>query len=266
MKKACVFCGTELKKRNKSNEHIIPIWLLDHLSIRDVKIEPTHMTSIGAIVTQRVHTLDGLIFGNVCEGCNGGWMSQLENNSKPILIDLIDGNRSLMSMSEKECFLISRWAFKTGLTLNSGSNFHKMIPDSHYKELYRNTNSLPQGLIIVAQHYNNSEPFYWQQGALWHVSGESVSKEDLDRFGIETYKITFSFGKLLFLVTYLPFEDYRPALWKGIHIPCFPSHRQCFWYERPNFPWNNTLEAVPFFHMGMEAVKMPKSADNIGCS
>lgn len=262
MKKVCIFCGIELNKRNKSNEHIIPQWLLDHLSIRDFRIEPTHMTSIGNLVSQRIHTLDGLLFGNVCEKCNGGWMCNLEIDSKQILIDLIDGNKSVNNLSENERFIISRWALKTALTLNAGSNFHKYIPETHYRELYEISTALPKGIIIAVQQYNNSEAFYWQQGASWSIRGETLSVADVNRFETETYKITFSFGQLVVSVTYLPFADYLPALWKGIHIPLYPAQRQCMWYERSDFPWNDTIEAVVNFHLGLEAIKKTQEAEN----
>ena len=182
MTKTCLFCEIELTSSNKSNEHIIPQWLLDYLSIREFVIDPTHMTPKGNVVSQRSHTLNNFLCGNVCQSCNGGWMSKLEVKAKPILIDLIDGSKTVIDYEQKDRCTIAQWALKTSLTLNSGSNFLKNIPRLHFQELYSNNEKLPDHVTVLAQQHHNSEPFYWQQGAVWILNGTEITKEDEERF------------------------------------------------------------------------------------
>lgn len=255
MIRTCLFCEVELTNSNKSNEHIIPQWLLDHLSIREFEIDPTHMTPKGSVVSKRSHTLNNFLCGNVCQKCNGGWMSKLEVKAKPILIDLIEGNKTVIEYEQIDRFTIAQWALKTSLTLNSGSNFLKNIPRHHFHELYSNKEKLPDNVTVLAQQHHNTEPFYWQQGAVWMINGTEITKVEEERFLNETYKVSLQLGKLLLNVNYLPFNDFLPVLWKGIHVPYFPKTRPCGWYERKEFPWNDSIDAIVSFHMGVEAIK-----------
>ena len=117
----CVFCDSELSNQNRSVEHIIPQWLLDELDIRKVRIEPSHMSIEKGLVSKRKHTLENLKAGHVCRQCNNGWMSSLECEAQPVLIDLINTDRVTFDLSDQERFVLARWTLKTALTLNSGS-------------------------------------------------------------------------------------------------------------------------------------------------
>ncbi|SRR6266404_5986332 len=83
---SCRFCGCQLRSKKakaggKSDEHIIPNWLIDHLGVRDLTITPT-VTDVasGRIVDLRKHAVSGFVAGTVCGACNNGWMSRLESD------------------------------------------------------------------------------------------------------------------------------------------------------------------------------------------
>jgi hypothetical protein len=66
----CPFCK-RLLEGNRSNEHVLPKWLLDHLGIRGDQIAATHIKNdLATIVSQRRHTFNGLVNGRICETCN----------------------------------------------------------------------------------------------------------------------------------------------------------------------------------------------------
>ncbi len=44
----------------------------------------------------------------VCTGCNGGWMSRIEERCKPLLIALYEGHRGTLNQSEQE--RLATWA------------------------------------------------------------------------------------------------------------------------------------------------------------
>ena len=87
--KICLFCEELINSENKSIEHVIPKWLLELLQIKDLEIEPSHITPEENLVSKRKHNLESLKAGNICRDCNNGWMSKLENEDKPIIEDLI---------------------------------------------------------------------------------------------------------------------------------------------------------------------------------
>ena len=111
--RTCVFCGQGIAPGERSREHVIPQWLLDHLHIREAAITPTHTKPDGAMVSQRSHTLENLQEGRVCGTCNSGWMSKLESDAMPLLIPLFSGAKTVVELTAEERTTVLRWAAKT---------------------------------------------------------------------------------------------------------------------------------------------------------
>lgn len=59
----------------------------------------------------------------------------------------------------------------------------------------------------------------------------------------EAYKICFSVMNLILIVSYNPFTNMLPVLWKWNHIPVFPESGPVYWYERDGFPSEDTQSA-----------------------
>ena len=82
MPEPCPFCG---ETKSRSDEHIIPQWLLESLDIKDMKIATTHMSTFGFPVSRRgPMAMANFVNGRICEDCNTGWMSKLEAEVKPL--------------------------------------------------------------------------------------------------------------------------------------------------------------------------------------
>lgn len=94
----CLFCGEYLSS-GRSQEHVFPQWLLDELSIRAEQVSAVHIfqpedpVSDARVISKRSLTLENVREGRICADCNNGWMSDLENGCKEVLLDLIHGRR-----------------------------------------------------------------------------------------------------------------------------------------------------------------------------
>jgi len=251
----CAFCDTLLTRENRSKEHILPKWLLDFLEVRGEKIQPTHFSNIGETITTRHHTLEGLLAGQICDLCNNGWMSQLEQEAMPILKPLMLGTTRIVDLNENERQIISRWTAKTAFALNSSSNYLKNVPSSHYQHIRLNIDSLPLKVSSFGQQHHGDRPFFWIQSATWLLNGNSDKLVELeDEFKNNSYKISFQFGKLMLLIVYIPIDKIYPVLWKGIHVPLLPKSGKCGYYERHEFSWTDSNKALNEFHLGLQAI------------
>lgn len=252
--KLCAFCNAPLTRENRSKEHVLPQWLLDFLKIRDEKIQPTHFSSQGETFSTRQHTLEGLLAGQICELCNTGWMSKLEQEAIPLLKSLIIGESTIIELEDIVRWIISRWTAKTAFALNSSSNYLKNIPPGHFRHIRLNVDSLPLNVSSYGQQHHGDRPFFWIQSPTWWLNGKS---DKLIAVGTElknnSYKISFQFGKLMLLICYLPVENVYPVLWKGVHIPLFPKSGKCGYYEKMKFAWTDSEKALNQFHFGLEA-------------
>jgi hypothetical protein len=255
--KHCVFCNTPLTRENRSKEHIIPQWLLDFLNVREEKIQPTHFSNRGETLSTRKHTLEGLLAGQICEVCNCGWMSELEQVAMPILKPLILGTSTVVELNDTERQILSRWTAKTAFALNSSSNYFKNIPSAHFEHIRLNSDCLPLKVSSYGQQHQGDRTFYWIQSATWKLKGNSNNISELaTELKNNSYKIAFQFGKLMLLIGYIPLEKIYPVIWKGIHVPLLPKAGKCGYYEKKEFSWADSEKALNEFHFGLQAITL----------
>jgi hypothetical protein len=257
--KKCVFCGGS-PKEGFSEEHILPKWLLKEFGLNKTKISPTHFSKDGVVISTRHHLLDDLVAGGICKKCNNEWMSQLEDSARPYILSLSSNEVSVVDLTSKERFILARWAFKTALTLNLGSNFHKNIPRTHYEYIYHHTSKLPSNVLIAAQNHKHNQNFYWVQGSIWQITNQTniIDETTIDYVTKHSYKICFQLRGLLIVVAFNPLEDYLFSIWRGIHVPLYPKRGPVSWYEKEEFPWKDSLEAALSFHVGLELFRNAK--------
>ena len=124
----CIFCGQPWGEVNKSNEHV-----LGHLRRRPGKLRNERTSQSAGLtfdvesqqfvwhpmITQtRDSSLLNLRTREVCESCNTGWMSRLEQQAKPLLMDLEEAAKGgePLDFARSEALTLARWALKTAIT------------------------------------------------------------------------------------------------------------------------------------------------------
>ncbi|HXS95936.1 MAG TPA: hypothetical protein VN736_15125 [Candidatus Limnocylindrales bacterium] len=230
--KTCLFCGRVLPpkriKNGKSDEHIIPQWLMDHLGLRTMPVTGMRWDVPSRQVLElKQHAIRKFVSGGVCAGCNGGWMSKLETETKPLLIRLIADPHELSLLTEYERFLLARWTLKTAAALNAasfgnpGNPLDRPIPRAHLKPLV--SGSFPDEVVVFAGGCPNNRIADFIQNASWAVPKYSVPlvKEEQDR----SYKVGMSFRSLLLGVAYYPNREYVYGLPERTHLVVWCNRR-----------------------------------------
>lgn len=218
--KTCIFCGQPLRpkgsrKNAKSDEHVIPNWLLKHLGITGSRVVPMRVQEGKGIVDLREHVLGAFVAGIVCAHCNNGWMSNLEGQVKPILVRLIDDKKELETLSDDERFTLARWTLKTAAVLNRSSTYgnpsvenSRPVPDEHLLTVA--AGNIPTDVLVVGAGYDSKKTFDFLQYTLWKFPAASIqlSAEDCER----SYKIALSFRDLVLIAAYYPSPAYAYIL------------------------------------------------------
>jgi hypothetical protein len=124
-----------------TREDIIPDWLAEVL--RDMQ-----PSSSGVLLTRSIaHKGKYLGFSQtrrgaanvykprvVCKECNGRWMSQLENATKPVLTPLVQGQRRGLLPRDQE--VIARWLKMKTLFFDLIDPGHRIFTQADFKEFY----------------------------------------------------------------------------------------------------------------------------------
>lgn len=215
-KRACLFCGdTELTR-----EHVFPQWLLDECNIRKAKMDMEHHAFYGEKISERPLTLNSLINGLICRECNNGWLSQLESQVKPVLINLLNTSDNFVTLLKEHNKLLSMWAFKTAIILNHATNYRNIIPKRHYKYLYKHRR-IPENVTVLLGVSKKMNELNWVQSqSVSHKGNESIFNNPRMT---DIYKITIQIKHLLIKVIYSPFYECKYAHDEIDHIMLYPT-------------------------------------------
>jgi hypothetical protein len=106
--RTCVFCGHGKATR----EHVWPDWISKMLVKRFGDKNPSW--TVEARGKKRRVKAPDVVVKHVCEACNSGWMSELEDQAKPVLVPMMMRDKATY-LTPADQRLLSTWAMKTML-------------------------------------------------------------------------------------------------------------------------------------------------------
>ena len=186
MKHLCIFCGS----RANSDEHVWPKWLL-----RNIPQWPKDKREFKGLRTYKDGRVDGwhkttpdLVTKNVCKGCNGGWMSNLEKTAQHILCPMINGEEA--TLTKKQQHTMALWTIKTGMVLDSMPAAKENIFYEEQDRFHFCKTLLPPGyLTFWLGHYS---------GTHWSVfTNQRILSTEGCVPQYRSYILTMAFGRLV---------------------------------------------------------------------
>lgn len=175
-------------------EHIWPQWLEDvipryyartdhHVTAWNMAPRTQRATKNRAIATTK----------RVCGPCNSGWMSQLEQAVKPLIVGPIAGRPATFDAAAQTT--IATWAIKTAMTLGLSFPGENPIPSEHYRLMAAQQQPPPNTTVLTIGYTGREYSHIGVWKALSMVrAGED--KPDLPN----TYVTTISAGHFVFQV------------------------------------------------------------------
>lgn len=120
----CSYCG---QIRLIGREHVLPNWLRAVFPHPDVQVShvirradkltlegPVSLLAARGSSDGKTDPYNQVVW-HTCEPCNTGWMSRLQNDARPLILRLAQGDRWPLSSDEKA--LLSRWAAMTAINV-----------------------------------------------------------------------------------------------------------------------------------------------------
>lgn len=179
-RKQCLFC----ENYANSKEDTLPLWLLEVVGNRQ---DMRKVISDLPIKIQKGSSV--LRIRTVCETCNNGWMSKLEQDTIPIFKPLLV-NLSVPLSSEQQSLLAS-WVMKTGVVLDSIHRHNRFYQKDECENL-RETRTIPTGTVIwIGRFFGNG----------LHAGLSDFSLESPPHVKVGTgCVITFVLGRVVFQI------------------------------------------------------------------
>jgi hypothetical protein len=233
MANSCLFCGAS-GAGVLSNEHIIPNWLLEHLGLpADDKLFQGVASSATETLVQapRIHSSFNFVQGHVCEKCNTGWMSQLEGVARPILVPLIEKERSIESLSQDEADIAGKWAVKTAYMHSWTSPLKRPVQLEHLKALLGDDGKPSPGVRVFGMQSDFKQPSAYYQRGHWPRLCKPEMKVSAEP-PAEAYKVGIQFRHLYLLTAFWPDPKSVLTLAKGVHVPILLTGQD----QLPDYP------------------------------
>lgn len=109
-------------------------------------------------------SLQSFILRRICEGCNNGWMSRLEDSVKPTIVALMKGERGLSELSEDERRRLARWGAKTAIVDSYAIGAECPIDFSLLRWMKQNENDVPGRFAVAAYQIDLNSIGHFQCG------------------------------------------------------------------------------------------------------
>lgn len=173
----CLFCSS----RANSLEDAWPRWITDQFEGRaPLSVEAERM---GVPLRSWSVRRPTLTVRAVCNSCNNGWMSDLENQVKSLLEPLVHGRLGLLSLERQS--VLALWATKTAMVLEGLDAPEYRGYAQHERESLRTVSAIPRRTAIWLA-ASATEPIF-----LSTKTRHKANENDGDVIGIST---TMMFG------------------------------------------------------------------------
>jgi hypothetical protein len=220
----CLSCG--LTSNTPSGEHVFSDWLLKELQCQEL---PMHFSRRYGDGTTSVHrtgiTIGSFRLKRVCEGCNNGWMSRLEDRAKPILLPLMKGQRGIDSLQEDECRILAKWAGKTALIESRAIGAECPIDEKLLAWMRTHEDYGPGQFAVAGCIFNLKAVAHMQVGIIRQLIGGGKASGNIVVLVMSNVVLTCAFP----MIAELPYKCMcDPALYH----PLWPSRRSWMAMEK----------------------------------
>jgi hypothetical protein len=178
----CIYCGQTGKL---TKEHIYGRWMRKFIT-QDI-IRTNHYTSfreqnpdsgepIGTLAKGKLNRSGGPHSGQlqiVCQKCNGGWMSKIQDEAKPYLEKLLNGIWPKFTGTEH--ITLARWVKMVTISIEYADQTTKTVRESERKK-FMDDQDLSQNwyIFIGLCQPNGSVGEFWHRGAGLHFPPEEI--------------------------------------------------------------------------------------------
>ncbi|MBW4462776.1 MAG: hypothetical protein KME47_21440 [Nodosilinea sp. WJT8-NPBG4] len=213
----CLFCGAV---DEMSSEHVFPKWLRKY--VKNITFHssafldtPSGSNNVSECAESSFYdnkldsteksTAHGFTVQEVCQACNNGWMSQLEEEAKNILVhneQLVIADE--MTFDSHQSYLLSLWLFKIWLLV-----LYKFPSQRVSMFMFRDLmlGKLPEGLIIeTSQAINDGigSTIVLGNSDFIVLKPKMIALEDAKKFAMDFISCTLHIGRNFFRISYLP--------------------------------------------------------------
>jgi hypothetical protein len=188
----CLSCGPTSARA--SREHVFSDWLLKELECEKLPMNFYRRAGDGSITDHRSGIANSSFkLKEICEDCNNGWMSRLEDSAKPVIVDLIRKQRTLDSLAEEERRILAKWAGKTALVESRAIGAECPVSETILNWMRAHENGWPGKFGVAACSYALGALCHMQVGIILPLLGGQKASGNIVVLGIANLVLSCAF-------------------------------------------------------------------------
>ena len=212
--RTCLGCGVQLTGEVVTLEHALPKWLAKEIEQPGVSLKQfLHDEGKPEDTLLRRYQLNTFGTKKVCRVCNNGWMSRLESEARPHILNLMHQKTSILTLTDDARRILSRWAVKTAFMISVVQMIQFELPWSVFQNLGERESEGPDKCFVLAsQQPNMPKGFLYTCPSDGFVEGKPVQ-----------LRIGFSIHHLHFVVVIPIVQGLRMVrVAAALHVPLWP--------------------------------------------
>lgn len=175
----CIFCG----ERASTLEDVWPQWLMKRFPLSDTARMDADLG--GRKLYSRPIAKPELLLKKLCQTCNNGWMSRLEDEVKPVVESILDDTLQVLDVPMQ--LTLAQWAVKTAMVLEAIDSNRRWFYSENERQQMCDARTLPQRTSVWIAKCVDQPNVYSGANDLWTTSGDN---------GIHGFTVTMAFGPL----------------------------------------------------------------------
>ena len=213
--RVCIFC----QERASTKEDIWPQWLTKRFPLSDTSYMEAERSGC-KLNNWRNKTTKLLPARVVCEECNNGWMSKLEDQVKPVIESILDDRTKAIDVPSQA--IIAVWAVKTAMTLEALNSPHRKWFYTRDQRRALRMSAIPERTSVWIAKCVDQPNIYSTAKYLWNAHGQNE---------VHAYVTTMTFGSFaLQVVSIIPHMNL--------------SKETAITYDVSEGPWDEVLMQV----------------------
>lgn len=194
----CIYCNESMFGSQRTNEHIIPQWIIKKLKIQNYKHNFIPISKELIQFDPRMPVTQTLTH-KVCSECNNGWLSTIDNSCVDILNALIDGDKLEYEKAHNLKSIEKLYIFIYKIFLNFFATGPKSFKENKlfiFNDFYKNK-CPPNNVELYISKCRTSDPIFINHVDIWITDPENYVYKD--PFGLR-FKFFLQLGDVAFVL------------------------------------------------------------------
>lgn len=207
--KKCIFC----QGGSMSKEHFWPDWMSSYFekssnSRYGRQIYTSEVKSPSILSEQKYQNghLSTKKFRVVCKKCNNGWMSQLEEKVKPLLLRSMENK--LITLSTQCLSILSRWLVMKVIVAEQAENGLQVTPEADRK-LFHESQQIPDYFRVYMARHNTADNIGYHRYTCTLALSKDKLSPPLDGLNRNMQTVSFLIGPMFIFITAARVYDFN---------------------------------------------------------